>query len=147
MFRRFVLASALAALCLGCDDAGMVPWGTGDGESVECEAFSEAYSDAFTFLQTNAPSFDQINLVTLFGEPGGVDGLNEGVAATGMVWNKSDVTCLNVRARLCKRWCVCACVHTHWQASIQVWRCSSSYHGPRPWIRARGWTMLCRMAC
>ena len=56
--------------------AGTVPWGDGS-----CEPFSTAKRDALKWLRKNAPPADLRNAATLFGTPGGVDGLDAGVAA------------------------------------------------------------------
>ena len=56
--------------------AGTVPWGDGT-----CESFAAAKRDALKWLRKNAPPSDLRNAATLFGTPGGVDGLDAGVAA------------------------------------------------------------------
>ena len=53
-----------------------VPWGDGT-----CEPFAVAKRDALKWLRKNAPPADLRNAATLFGTPGGVDGLDAGVAA------------------------------------------------------------------
>ena len=56
--------------------ANTVPWGDGT-----CEPFAVAKRDALKWLRKNAPPADVRNAATLFGTPGGVDGLDAGVAA------------------------------------------------------------------
>ena len=51
--------------------AGTVPWGDGT-----CEPFAVAKRDALKWLRKNAPPADLRNAATLFGTPGGVDGLD-----------------------------------------------------------------------
>jgi len=53
------------------------------GQVVRCQDMAEAAAEAVTWLKGNLPSFDAIQEVTLFGEPGGVDGLDAGVASLG----------------------------------------------------------------
>ena len=57
-----------------------VPWPSSDG-SVSCEALSVSQGSALAFLKANAPPWDVLNEYTLFGAPGGVDGLEFGVAS------------------------------------------------------------------
>ncbi|KAJ1446222.1 hypothetical protein M885DRAFT_547317 [Pelagophyceae sp. CCMP2097] len=80
--RALVVVSAWAVCALGSCPAGTVPFPGSAGEA--CEAYDEAYSQAQAYLLANAPPWDLANAATLFGAEGGVDGLDDGVAAVGI---------------------------------------------------------------
>ena len=61
-----------------CEDDSSVPFSDG------CVSYDAAIKSAMDFLMTNLPSWDAVNVVTLFGEPGGVDGLDLGLASAGV---------------------------------------------------------------
>lgn len=65
-----------------CDE-GSVPFPAPNG-SVGCVAFGKAAALATSFLQSNMPPYDAVKAVSLFGVPGGVDGLDSGVASVGI---------------------------------------------------------------
>ena len=65
---------------LGKCPAGQVPW---PGPPATCEPLAAAQQGALAFLRANAPPWDLLNEYTLFGAPGGVDGLEFGVASVG----------------------------------------------------------------
>ena len=69
-------ATAISVRIAAPCHAGTVPWGDGT-----CEPFAAAKRDALKWLRKNAPPSDLRNAATLFGTPGGVDGLDAGVAA------------------------------------------------------------------
>ena len=71
-----VSAAAVSVRIAAPCPAGTVPWGDGT-----CEPFAAAKRDALKWLRKNAPPSDLRNAATLFGTPGGVDGLDAGVAA------------------------------------------------------------------
>ena len=72
-------SSAAASFAVPCP-TNTVPWPRGDGGTT-CEPFASAKKDALKWLRKNAPPSDLRNAATLFGTPGGVDGLDAGVAA------------------------------------------------------------------
>ncbi len=72
-------AAAASFITVPCP-TNTVPWPRGDGGTT-CEPFASAKKDALKWLRKNAPPADLRNAATLFGTPGGVDGLDAGVAA------------------------------------------------------------------
>ena len=72
-------AAAASFITVPCP-TNTVPWPRGDGGTT-CEPFAAAKKDALKWLRKNAPPADVRNAATLFGTPGGVDGLDAGVAA------------------------------------------------------------------
>ncbi len=72
-------AAAASFITVPCP-TNTVPWPRGDGGTT-CEPFASAKKDALKWLRKNAPPADVRNAATLFGTPGGVDGLDAGVAA------------------------------------------------------------------
>ena len=72
-------AAAASFINMPCP-TNTVPWPRGDGGTT-CEPFAAAKKDALKWLRKNAPPSDLRNAATLFGTPGGVDGLDAGVAA------------------------------------------------------------------
>ena len=72
-------AAAASFITVPCP-TNTVPWPRGDGGTT-CEPFASAKKDALKWLRKNAPPSDLRNAATLFGTPGGVDGLDAGVAA------------------------------------------------------------------
>ena len=67
-----------------CQDETLVPFPDPDG----CESFEDAYREAIEWLQQRMPPWDKENRATLFGQVDrdgvAVDGLNEGIANTGV---------------------------------------------------------------
>uniref|UniRef100_A0A7S3K6I7 Transglutaminase-like domain-containing protein n=1 Tax=Aureoumbra lagunensis TaxID=44058 RepID=A0A7S3K6I7_9STRA len=49
-----------------------------------CVSANEAVKNATAFLLKNLPPWDKVNQVSLFGEQGGVDGLDDGIASVGI---------------------------------------------------------------
>ena len=72
-------AAAASFITVPCP-TNTVPWPRGDGATT-CEPFESAKKDALKWRRKNAPPADLRNAATLFGTPGGVDGLDAGVAA------------------------------------------------------------------
>ena len=72
-------AAAASFIAVPCP-TNTVPWPRGD-DGTTCEPFASAKKDALKWLRKNAPPSDLRNAATLFGLPGGVDGLDAGVAA------------------------------------------------------------------
>ena len=80
--RAVLLAAVLVVGADAACTAGEVPWPAAGG-GVTCEPLKEAQTNALAFLGKNAPPWDRLNEYTLFGAPGGVDGLEVGVASLG----------------------------------------------------------------
>ena len=83
MLRHSVFAAGLAAASASACGPDMVPWPEADG-TTSCQPLAEAEAEALAFLKKNAPPWDVLNEYTLFGAPGGVDGLENGVASVGV---------------------------------------------------------------
>lgn len=66
-------------------EGNQIPWPqeNSHGGQFECEDASVSAKTATKWLRANMPDFDVPNEVTLFGEPGGVDGLDIGLASLG----------------------------------------------------------------
>jgi len=77
----FVLPGLATPLHLSACPPEHVPWPSASSSTVECQPYDLAVKESTEFLKSNLPPWDAINVVTLFGEPGGVDGLNNGIAA------------------------------------------------------------------
>lgn len=75
-----LVAPAVAAASCGTDE---VPWPAAGG-SIACEPLAAAQKTALAWLRANAPPWDLMNEYSLFGAPGGVDGLEFGVASVGV---------------------------------------------------------------
>ena len=83
MLLLLVLCSVSAGSVAQSNCVGnQVLWRGADGSTV-CQSYTEAIAEANAFLQANMPDFDAPNEVTLFGAPGGLHGLNEGIASLG----------------------------------------------------------------
>ena len=85
---RIILFSLLCICLLGTSNAaactnGTVPWPLQNGK-FNCQPVKDAVVEATAFLRANLPSFDKINEETLFGAPGGVDGLDVGIATVSV---------------------------------------------------------------
>jgi hypothetical protein len=76
IFLFFFLGIGVEASC----PIGQLSWPQPDG-TTNCETKQAAAVEATNFLLANMPPWDEFNKVTLFGAPGGVDGLDSGIGS------------------------------------------------------------------